>query len=58
MFHQGTRSSGGDLDSAFMPKIDQLLTQFGEITERRMRELGLRRAMVRSTAPMQSDHHP
>lgn len=49
MFHQGTRSSGGDLDSAFMPKIDQLLTQFGEITERRMRELGLRRAMVRST---------
>lgn len=49
MFHQGARSTGGDLDSAFMPKIDQLLTQFGEATERRMREIGLRRAMVRST---------
>ncbi len=49
MFHQGARSSGGDLDSAFMPKIDQLLTQFGEVTGRQMRELGLRRAMVRST---------
>ena len=49
MFHQGARSTGGDLDSAFMPKVDQLLTQFGEVTGRRMRELGLRRAMVRST---------
>lgn len=49
MFHQGNRSSGGDLDSAFMSKIDSLLTQFGEVTGRRMRELGLRRAMVRST---------
>lgn len=48
MFHQGARSTGGDLDSAFMPKIEALLTQFGEVTERRMRELGLRRATVRS----------
>jgi hypothetical protein len=49
MFHQGARSTGGDLDSAFMPKINALLIQFGEVTQRRMRELGLRRAMVRST---------
>lgn len=49
MFHMGARSTGGDLDSVFMPKIESLLTQFGEATERRMRSLGLRRAMVRST---------
>lgn len=49
MFHQGVRSTGGDLDGSFMPKIEALLTQFGEITEQRMRGLGLRRAVVRST---------
>ena len=48
MFHQGARSVGGDLDSSFTSKIDALLTQFGEITSRRMNEEGLRRAMVRS----------
>lgn len=49
MFHQGARSTGGDLDGSFTPKIDALLTQFGEITQQRMGALGLRRAMVRST---------
>jgi len=48
MFHKGARSTGGDLDGSFIPKIEALLTQFGEITEHRMRSLGLRRAMVRS----------
>lgn len=45
----GARANGGDLDAAYMPKIEALLTEFCEITERRMRELKLRRAMVRST---------
>lgn len=49
MFHKGARSSGGNLDRALSPKIDALLTQFCEITERRVGKANLRRAMVRST---------
>lgn len=51
MFHQGARSTGGDLPSAFMPKIDLLLTKFVEVTSRRAHELLLRRAIVRSMLP-------
>lgn len=48
MFHKGARAIGGDPAELFAQKIDDLLTQFCEVTQRRMEELRIKRAVIRS----------
>lgn len=48
MFHQGTRTSGGNIPDELATKIDALLTEFVEIVAQNVESLKIRRAVVRS----------